>query len=84
VYNESLYRTYIRLKLNVELVYMGKYVGPISSCIFILKILLAYTYVKGHLKTNFNVGVTFFFYSVIKMGKYSTRLLPSSVVNIST
>ena len=32
---------------------------------------------------HFNVGVTFFLNFVIKMGKYPTRILPSSVVNIT-
>ena len=32
---------------------------------------------------NFNVGVTYFLYSVIKIGRHSARLLPSSVANFS-
>ena len=62
---------------------MIKYVGPISSCILILKILLVYVYKLKDILETLNVGVNFFFYFVIKMGKYTARLLQSSVVNIT-
>jgi hypothetical protein len=38
---------------------MITYVGPISSCISILKILLVYVYKFKDIFKNFNVGVTF-------------------------
>ena len=56
--------------------------------VLFLAVYLSYKYYLyiGDLKDileNFNVGVTYFLYSVIKIGRYSARLLPSSVENFS-
>jgi hypothetical protein len=62
---------------------MIKYVGPNSSCIFILNIYYLYIYKLKDILKKTLMWVLHFYYSVIKMGKYSTSLLKSSVVNIS-